>query len=194
MDDEVFVIAANIRDGEGIVVSDGSFKEGRGTAALVIEGSNGSVRIAADVSVPGHSSYQCAFRSEAAGILASMQMVQAVVQYTKITHGKIKMCCDGKSALSRCFSKSVDMSKPHWDIVNMAIQERAASVVSWVPQHVKGHQETFPLERDATLNEERDHRCKDFWSSSQSTTPIWFRASWVVCIALRDYQGHPVLA
>jgi hypothetical protein len=104
-DDDVIRIATDIQENGGIVVSDGSFKEERGSAALVIEGKNSTSRILADVVVPGDSSHQCAFRSEAAGILASFQLVNAVVQFTGITTGTIKMCCDGESALSRCFSK-----------------------------------------------------------------------------------------
>jgi hypothetical protein len=80
-DNVVFAIARQIQDGKGIVVSDGSFKDGRGTASLVIEGHNSDSRIVADVLVPGNSNYQCAFRSEAAGILASFQLVNAVALY-----------------------------------------------------------------------------------------------------------------
>jgi hypothetical protein len=182
----VVEVARHIQEGNGIVVSDGSFKDGKGTASLVIEGHNSNARIVADVLVPGNSDEQRAFRSEAAGILASFQLVNAIVLYTKISQGSIKMCCDGKSALSRCFEKRIDMRKPHWDIVTTAIKERESSVIIWSPQHVKGHQNIFPLERDATLNDEMDQRCKNFWNVSVQSQPIWFQQSWTITIQDRQ--------
>jgi hypothetical protein len=112
-DKEVVSIANNIQGEYGMVVSNRSFKDNGGAAAFVIEGRNSRARILADVVVPGEGMYQWAFRGEAAGILASMQLVNAVVQYTDITEGKVKMCCDGKAALSRCFSKNMDTNTSH---------------------------------------------------------------------------------
>jgi hypothetical protein len=60
-DEAVFSIATDIQENEGIVVSDGSFKDSSGTAALVIERKNTSSRILADVVVPGESIHQCSF-------------------------------------------------------------------------------------------------------------------------------------
>jgi hypothetical protein len=65
-----------------------------------------------------------------------VQLVNAVVQYTGITAGKIRMCCDRKAALSRC---------------------------TWKQHHVKGHQDIFLLKRNAALNDEMDQKCKKFW-------------------------------
>jgi hypothetical protein len=188
-DSEVFDIAADIQGEQGMVVSDGSFKENRGTAAVVIEGTNSKARILADVVVPGDGSYQCAFRSEAAGILAAMQLVNAVARYTGIPSGKVKMCCDGKSALSRCFSNKVDTNLAHWDVINLAIRERKDSIITWQQHHVKGHQDTFPLERDAALNDEMDQRCKKFWVEGPVTAQ-WFLQPWTVTVNNRQVTSE----
>jgi hypothetical protein len=91
------------------------------------------------------------------------------------------MCCDGKAALNRCFSRNTDMNSPHWDIINLAISERTSSLITWRQQHVKGHQNHFPLERDAMLNDEMDQRCKKFWEEG-SIAPLWFHQKWTVTV------------
>jgi hypothetical protein len=91
------------------------------------------------------------------------------------------MCCDGQSALSRCFSEGIDTNSPHWDIIMAAITERQNSPIKWHRHHVKGHQDIYPLERDAMLNEEMDSRCKQFWEEGPKTLH-WFHQPWTVTI------------
>jgi hypothetical protein len=100
---EVHELMKEIEDGFGFAVSDGSYKDQHGTASMVLEGSTGSKRITTSVITPGSPDDQCAYRSEAAGILATIQMVNALAQYTGIKNGKCIMGCDGKSALVQCF-------------------------------------------------------------------------------------------
>jgi hypothetical protein len=77
---------------------------------------------------------------------------------------------------------------PHWDIINLAILERALSKITWKKQHVKGHQDIFPLARDAALNEEMDQRCKKFWEEGPQTH-LWYHQIWTVSI-----NDHPVVS
>jgi hypothetical protein len=171
-------IAREISQGHGIAVSDGSFDNQRGTALLVIEGCTSDERILADVMVPGEPDIQCAFRSEAAGILAAIQLVHALLQFYNIQQGSITMYCDGKSALQRCFSDRVNINSPHWDIITTAISERNKNSYRWIPTHVHGHQTAAILTREAVLNNEMDQRCKQYWHLTESHMPVWFHVDW----------------
>jgi hypothetical protein len=77
-------IVEDIREGRGIAVSDGSFKDQHGTASAVIEGGQYGRRVTSSVIVPGTVNEQCAYRSEAAGILAALQMVHAMLLFYEI--------------------------------------------------------------------------------------------------------------
>jgi hypothetical protein len=80
-------ITEDLRRGSAIVVSDGSYKDQKGTAAIVIEGRKSGLRIASVVRVPGDRDVQCTYRSEAAGILAAVQMVEAMATYANVDKG-----------------------------------------------------------------------------------------------------------
>jgi hypothetical protein len=173
-------IAAHIEQGNGLAVSDGSFKDGLGTAACVIEGKTPGQRIVTTVMVPGEHDEQCAYRSEAAGILAATQLVHAICLYFKICEGKVQICCDGQSALNQSFYEYIHTKAPHYDILVKTRQTREMTTIIWEPYHVKGHQTIFPLDRQASLNYEMDLLCKSFWTSTLTTKRIWFRSLWQV--------------
>jgi hypothetical protein len=140
--------------------------------------------------VPGEPDLQCAFGSEAAGILASIQLVHALLQFHNLQHGSIIMYCNGKSALSCCFSDRVDINSPHWDIITTAIHERTGHPYQWTPTHVPGHQTAMLLAREAILNNEMDLRCKQYWKATEAHTPIWFQASWQLHIGGRRNSSN----
>jgi hypothetical protein len=80
-EEEINEIIQDLGKGDGIAVSDGSYKDGRGTAAIVLEGAQEGKRITTEVMVPGRTEEQCAYRSEAAGILTAIQLIDAVSQF-----------------------------------------------------------------------------------------------------------------
>jgi hypothetical protein len=97
------LVSQDITNGNGIVVSDGSFKERHGTAAARLEGSTKHQGITVATITPAHPDVQCAYRSEAVGILMAIQLTNALTEYTKATGGQCVMGCDGQSALDQCF-------------------------------------------------------------------------------------------
>lgn len=68
MDDVALTVARAIQNREAVAVSDGSIKEGFGTAAWAIEGVDSSSRIVRKVVAPGDKQDHSAYRSELAGI------------------------------------------------------------------------------------------------------------------------------
>jgi hypothetical protein len=60
-------LAAAIRNNEAVIVSDGSFKDQRGTAALVLQGATNTGEARAINRVPGEPEDHDSFRSELSG-------------------------------------------------------------------------------------------------------------------------------
>jgi hypothetical protein len=185
-------ITEDLRNGEALAVSDGSYKDQKGTAAIVVEGKKSGCRITAVVQVPGYKDAQCAYRSEAAGILAAVQIVEAMVKFSKLEKGAVRMCCDGLSALRQSFSKAVNVSTAHFDIINTTQALLRQLVLNWSILHVRGHQSVFPLEREAALNKEMDLLCKDYWEKADWSSIPWFHMDWQVLITNRCISSNQV--
>jgi hypothetical protein len=79
-----------------VAVSNGSFKDQNGTAAVVIEGKKAGRRVTSSVIISGGSNKQWAYRSEVARILAALQMVNTVAQFYGIEEGKCIMAIKEK--------------------------------------------------------------------------------------------------
>jgi hypothetical protein len=93
-------IAQAIRDGKAIALSDGSFKDGFGTSALVIEAEDSDDNIIAVDVVPGNTDDQGSYRSELAGIFGQVIMVDTICKVHGITQGAIECGCDGEGAIN----------------------------------------------------------------------------------------------
>jgi hypothetical protein len=150
----------------------------------VLEGVTSGKKITTSVIVPGSPELQCAYRSEAAGILTALQVVNALAGYSGMTTGGCLLGCDGKSALDQCFwaSNKIPTETPHFDVVAAARAEIKTSVIQWNQIHIPGHQSIFPLDRNAALNEEMDLACKQYWSETQNSEQKWFQETWSVSI------------
>jgi hypothetical protein len=179
---ELAHIIRDIVSGNGITVSDGSYKDNHGTASIILEGATSGRKVTTSVIVPGSPELQCAYRSEAAGIAAALQVVNALAGYFGITTGRCTLGCDGKSTLDQCFwvGNKTPTEIPHFDIVAVARAEIVGSVVVWKGKYIPGHQSVFPLDREATLNEEMDQACKQHWTETQNSGQIWFHEVWRV--------------
>jgi hypothetical protein len=172
-----------IAAGNGLAVSDGSFKDHHGTASTVVKGWEGGRRIETSVITPGTKDDQCAYRSEAAGILATIQLVNAMAEYTGITSGQCIMGCDGKSALAQCFWKGsrAPTEIPHFDIIAAVRTEILNSPIKWTQLYIPGHQEE-PMDQPALLNTEMDTKCKQHWQDTTTEQQCWFQCEWSVWI------------
>jgi hypothetical protein len=141
-DTDVLSVMSDIAAGKGLAVSDGSFKDKHGTASLIIEGSNGRCRVGTSVITPGDGDDQCAYRSEVAGILATIQLVNAMADYTATAAGHCTMGFDGKSALDQWFwnGRRSPTDIPHFDMVAAVRNEIAKSPIQWTKLYIPGHQ------------------------------------------------------
>jgi len=79
------LLAPLIQNGGLVAVSDGSYKNGAGSASWILESTDRAA----------HSSY----RSELMGILSIFLMVDKLVTFYHVPHGIIEVACDGDSAL-----------------------------------------------------------------------------------------------
>jgi hypothetical protein len=162
-------IAAAILNGTCIGVSDGSFKDGFGTAAWVLEGSDSTGRIRGNATVPGADADQCSYRSEIAGLYAMVRMVQKVCEFHDIQEGTVELCCDGESPLRRCAKEQwiTLATEQHFDMIEAIIAAMKQSTVRWKLRHIRGHQDetkgASELDRYERLNCEMDQEAKAYW-------------------------------
>ena len=110
-----------------IAVSDGSYKDGFGTASLVLEpGEPTGARWRIDVVVNGESTIQSAYRSELMGIYGICVLTWALLESRPVYKDRdtypntgITIGCDGQSALNAAFGESaVTSSTLHYDIIS----------------------------------------------------------------------------
>ena len=182
--DDGSVIAAAIREGRCVSVSDGSFKDQYGTSAWAIEAESSVDRctgenIPPDPTsqehrckgvniVPGAQTDQSAYRSEVAGLFGIATMIREICAFHDITAGTVYIGCDGLSALKNCtdIGYVVKPISPHFDLIAATRAMLQQCPVKWVPRHVLGHQDNDPdafLDRWATLNIEMDADAKAHW-------------------------------
>jgi hypothetical protein len=97
-----------ILQGSLIAVSDGSYQETYGTAAWILQAPEH--RILGQAICPGTADDQNSYRSEIAGLLAILHIIDALVTFYHITYGSIEVACDGLSALNKVFSTALAIS------------------------------------------------------------------------------------
>ena len=168
-------IANAIQLGNATGLSDGSYKNNRGTAACVMEENNNEdSRIYAVHDTPGEMSNQSPYRLELGGISMMLAMLRCIVQYYGITKGSIRLGLDGKKAMEQAggtfplypTQRSFDMLVD----IRAKIQQLPISVtLFWVEgrQIVKhGHQSYL-----GTLNDQCDTMAKIYWSITARQQP-----------------------
>jgi hypothetical protein len=84
-----------LRLGTLIGVSDGSFREGMGTAAWTLEASIG-MSITGGCVVPGLAHVHSSMRSKLAGLYAMLGLLSVIADYFDVKDGAITLACDGK--------------------------------------------------------------------------------------------------
>ncbi len=171
MEDDGLTIATAIKSCTATAVSDGSFKDGYGTAAWVLEGTDSSGRIVGQVIAPGDSKDQSAYRSELAGIFSIMVIIEKHCYFYGILEGEITIGCDGLSALNRAFSV-VSILDPSYNLLGAIKHYWAHSTIQWKIWHVEGHQDdhtsVHKLDRWSKLNIKMDKLAKDFMRTARS--------------------------
>jgi len=171
-------ITEAIRTGMAIAVSDGSFKDMFGTAALVIKGEDSDNRVLAVNVTPGDPEDQSSYCSKLSGIFGVVTLVNLICEVFSISSGEITSGCNGIEALKSSFVTSAkydaDLSKADYDLVSAICSALVTSPVSWKYHHVKGHQDNdgvSTLDRWATLNVEMDNLAKAYWAEQAPEGP-----------------------
>ena len=97
-DDSGASIRDAIKEGTCLAVSDGSYKNNRGTSAGIIERRGvPESRLIVLNRVPGIADDHSACRAELAGVCGTITAITKIVQYYKITTGTARIGLDGQS-------------------------------------------------------------------------------------------------
>jgi hypothetical protein len=144
------LIAKTITEGISKAVYDGSYKEGKGSTAWVLEGASMTGRIIGSNLPRGISLGQNSYRSELAGLYGMLIMLSALCSVHQLKSGKITNACGNISALNNSLeeSRSQKNSDAEHDLI-YAIKNRLASIpISYQIHHVKGHQDEVQPKAD----------------------------------------------
>ena len=192
--DDVEAILAGIRDGTAICVTDGSFKNNRGTAAYVCKASIDTYDEAIYVNhTPGSTNIQDPYRAELSGIYGSLKVMTDLAIKHKIT-GSATLGCDCQAALKNVFEyDTVKPGQPHADLVFEVQQLIKKSPIAWAGRYVPAHQDEKrswnDLDEWEQLNCKMDSLAKIYWQitddSDLSTFDLPASEVWSLW-----HQGH----
>jgi hypothetical protein len=172
--DEGEAMAQAIKNGTAIAVSDGSYKDGRGTAAFILEISDNfdeKGRIVGVNSIPGEKEDQSSYRGEIGGVSGIVETVDITCSRHSITSGAVKFGLDGEQAMKHIFGSWPLMhpKQADYDLLKDLWQKIKQSPITWSGTWVKGHQDDDikfeDLDRWGQLNVESDGIAKDYWNA-----------------------------
>jgi hypothetical protein len=167
--DDGATLAEAIRRGQAIAVSDGSYKDGFGTAAYVLEGATSMHRLVAVLVVPGIIVDQSSYPSKLVGLYGVVFMVHLICEQYGITDGAIEVGCDCQSALRHVFTSGqqfdATITQADYDLLSAIWKMISTSPIKWTCCYVAGHQDDgiTVLDRWAQLNVEMNSLAKVYW-------------------------------
>ena len=193
--DNGITIVEAIRQSQAIVVCDGSYKDGFGTAVYVLEGSTSLNRLVAVNVVPGFTMDQSSYQSKLAGLYGVVAMVQLICEQYMVTSRAIEVGCNSSSALNHVFGSGhhfdANIKQADYDLHSALRVLIAKSPIMWTCPHVAGHHQDDDngievLDRWAKLNIEMDSLAKVYWNDMDDlqhahNLPIAYEY-WPVCI------------
>jgi hypothetical protein len=191
-------LARAIKQGTAVAVTDGSYKDGMGTAAFTFRtGLFDKHEISLVHMTPGQPEEITPYRAEMSGIFGIASFLQRV--HHDCAGGTITVACDCKAALDN----TLHMQPPKPDIPNADLlleiyQLKAATPITWKGHWVRGHQDDTTqfhnLDTWAQLNITMDKLAKAHWSrlnvqrpmpfslpSSVGTWSIWQHGQRITC-------------
>ena len=149
-----------------ILVSDGSYKDGVGSAAWIITSKqNQKIFIKGQCPTMGEPKSQDSHRSELFGILGGIFLLHKYVLLWNQPIGTITVGCDNTSAIAYAFDKyryPVAMSSyPDFDVIQ-SIRSLCLQCINFVTLHIPGHQDDYigPYDFESTLNIPMDSDAK----------------------------------
>lgn len=160
-----------------ICVSDGSLKDSIGTSAFTITSDNPQASAIIGVNrTPGISTFLESQRAELSGLDGIITMVEALSEFFCVPYrsSSVLIACDNVGALRVVDPEYVfSPNDADYDYLSSLQWRISQSRITWVSQHVKGHQDQqrkcsllSTLER---LNVEMDSLAKSFWLKVSST-------------------------
>jgi hypothetical protein len=143
-----------------------------GTAAWILEGKRSTLQISGRVTTPGQDITQSAYRSELAGILAAITVINALASFHNI-HSSITILCDCEKGLEKAFSnRTLSLQDSCYELLQAIHYELKNSLIQWTGSHIKGHQDDRTpfklLDRPSQINVIVDLWAKDFYLQAKS--------------------------
>jgi hypothetical protein len=177
--DNGLAMANAIKNGTAIAVSDGSYKNGRGTAAFILEISefDKTGRIVGVNSIPGEKEDQTSYRSEIGGVSGVVETVGIVCELHGITSGAVQVGLDGDQAMKEIFGTwPLHPSQADYDLLKDLRAKIKKSPLDWSGIWIEGHQDDHrqfeDLDRRSQLNVECDGLAKVYWNAC-TTSETW---------------------
>ena len=161
-------IRSTLRSGKWRIVTDGSFSpiKMKGTAAVIIEDDIGRQLVKAYVLTPGDARDINAYRSELAGILVGMMILDLFAQHYSISNQPVLFGCDNEKAVhlgltSKYYSP---VTVKHMDLIWEIQSLRFGSKLQIQGVHVRGHQSAKTCQHSqlARMNAEADAVAKRY--------------------------------
>jgi len=138
------LLAESIRRGNAIGVTDGSYCpiDKRGSSGAVVHCQTTGLRMKAANMVPGHPDDQSSHRSELAGRLALMNLLQMLHEEHDLTNGSFTFGLDNAGARFSVMSQvGPKVSKANYDMI-LDIRKRKATIpITFSSVWIKGHQD-----------------------------------------------------
>jgi hypothetical protein len=134
-------LAQAIIDGNTVSVSDASYKDLFGTAAIVVEGPPTSHRANAVNITPGPIKDGDSTCCETGGLIGMWVLISAICTVHQVTTGSIVIACDNINSI-RIFQPDFvpDPNEESFDLVSCLHSLAQSSPVTLKPEHVTGHQ------------------------------------------------------
>ena len=170
-------IVDGIIHGTAVIVTDGSYKDGLGTAAYTLHSALDNLDGLDAVNMtPGEAANMDPYRAELGGIYGSIQMAHLIQTRYAIPRGSITLFCDCQSALHRITQPSHPMPRtPHYDLILAIRILIQTSTLDWHFQHVPAHQDSRSryefLDRKAQMNVDMDQLAKNYWTILDASRP-----------------------
>ena len=194
-------IVSSIQAGCGLGISDGSYKKNWDlcSAGWVLWTPEGEIK--GGGTIPGPIESSTSYRGELGGILGLIIVIRALeILAAPVKQYYIKIGCDGLSALSRSMLTTREYSNTthkDYDLISRIISYREGLKATFLPMHVKGHQDlNRSLSRAAVLNHRMDTLAKELnrhaytedISIPDALPPSHFGITQV------DYDGTPIVS
>jgi hypothetical protein len=162
------LLLSDMMEGHVILISDGSYNptDNYGTAAWILEGKLSNLQMSGKIITPGQATVQSAYRSELAGILAAVSIINELAKFHSV-NTSITLLCDCEKGLEKAFSKnSLALQDSSYDLLQAIHYKLEHSSIQWTGAHIKGHQDDGTpfklLDRPSQLNVLVDQMAKGF--------------------------------